>query len=76
MSRSSIHIANIDKTLKNIKSNIMADFIHINHYRLIIITNKVVSLSDFNIIKKYIKNVDNIKLEDIIFLYLPQLNSI
>ena len=37
--KSNIYITNINKTLKNIKSNIMANFICIDHYKLIIITN-------------------------------------
>jgi len=65
------HITNINRALKNIKSEILANFVPTDHRGLIITTNKVASQSDLNTIKKYIKNVDTIKLEDIISFYLP-----
>jgi len=75
MSESSTHITNINRTFKNIKSDIIADFVYIDYYKLIITTDKVASLSDLNTIKKYIKNVNNIVLKDIIFLCFPQSKS-
>ena len=65
------HITNINRALKNIKSEILANFVPADHRGLIITTNKVASQSDLNTIKKYIKNIDTIKLEDIISFYLP-----
>jgi len=35
------HIANINRALKNIKSDILADFIYNNHRGLIITTNNI-----------------------------------
>jgi len=55
MVSSSHHIANINRALKDIKFNILANFIYVDQYRLTIITN---SLLDLNIIERYIKNVD------------------
>jgi len=72
MSISSKHITNINRALKNIKSEILADFVYTDYRSLIITTNKVASQSDLNTIKKYIKNVDTIKLVDIMISYLPQ----
>jgi len=72
MSISGKHITNINRALKNIKSEILADFVHTDYRGLIITTNKVASQSDLNTIKKYIKNVDTIKLVDIMVSYLPQ----
>ena len=69
------HISNINRTLKDIKSDIIADFIHTDNIKLTITTNKVTSILNLNIIKKYIKNVDNIDLEDVILLRLPQSKS-
>ena len=60
------HIANINRVLKNIKSDIIADLIKADQQELIIMTNKVVSLLSLSIIENYIKNVDTIDLEDII----------
>ena len=69
------NIANINRALKNIKSDTLADFVRIDHCGLIITTNKVASMSDLNTIERYIKNVNNIELNDISSLRLPQLKS-
>ena len=63
---SSKHVVNINKTLNDIKSNTMADFIWANSKGLTIMTNKVTYISDLNTIEKYIKNIDIIDLEDIL----------
>jgi len=67
------HVANINRTLKDIKSDIIADFIDVNNRGLTIITNKVASTLDLNTIKKYIKNVDVVDLNNVRALSLPQL---
>ena len=59
------HITNIVRSLKNIKSEVMADFIHMDSISIIIVTNKVASALNLQTIEKYIKNVDHIKLEEI-----------
>ena len=69
------HISNINRTLKDIKSDTIADFIYTDNRKLTITTNKVTSILNLNIIKKYIKNVDNIDLEDVMLLRLPQSKS-
>lgn len=71
ISFSSKHIANINKALKNIKSDVLADFVYNNQCRLVITTNKVASLSDLGVIKRYIKSVDAIAPKDIM---APQLS--
>ena len=63
---SSKHVVNINKTLNDIKSNTIADFIWANSRGLTIMTNKVTSISDLNTIEKYIKNIDIIDLEDVL----------
>ena len=47
MKDSSAYISNINKALKNIKSEIIVDFIHLNSKDIIIITNKVLSMLNF-----------------------------
>lgn len=69
------HVANINKILKDIKSDVIVEFIRANHRGLMIITNKVVSTSNFNTIEKYIKNVDVINSNNISFSRLPQSKS-
>ena len=54
------HVANISRLLRNTKSEVAVDFIRSDPIGLIIITNKVASQSDLQIISQYIK-----KLEDI-----------
>ena len=61
------HVVNINKVLKDIKSDVMANFIRANHRGLMIITNKVASTSNFNTIEKYIKNVDVVDSNDVRF---------
>ena len=56
LKNSSIHIININHVLKNIKSNIITDFICIKDKGIVIITNNMASLSDLQEIEKYIKN--------------------
>ena len=60
---SSIHIININRSLKNIKSDIIVDFIHIDNKDIIIFTNKIASPLDLQTIKKYIKNTYYIEAE-------------
>ena len=60
------HISNINRDLKNIKLDIMADFIQADHRRLVITTNKAAFTLDFNTIKRYIRNVNTINSNNII----------
>ena len=57
----SADISNINRALKNIKSEIVADFICLDNRGIIIITNKILSMLDFQTIKRYIRNVNNIE---------------
>ena len=59
------HITNINRSLKNIKSEVMANFICIDLNSIITITSKVELALDLQTIEKYIKNVNYIKLEEI-----------
>jgi len=61
LSESSAHISNINRALKNIKLNIKADFIQAEQASIVIITNKVTSLSDFQTVESYIKNINHIE---------------
>ena len=61
MKESSSHVTNINRALKNIKLEVMANFIHMENSRLVITTNKVASALNLQTIEKYIKNTYNIK---------------
>ena len=60
-----IHIININKYLKNSKSDIVADFIQITNNGIIITTNKPVNDLDLSIIEKFLKNINNINSDSI-----------
>jgi len=57
-----IHTSNVNKCLKNSKSNIITDFIHVTNNRIVITTNKPVNNLDLSTIKKYLKNIKNVDL--------------
>jgi len=68
----SSNITNINKCLKNTKSDIIADFICLTNDEVIITTNKPANISDLSIIKKYVKNINNINSNNIDCLHLPK----
>ena len=53
------------------KSEVSADFIHLNNKEIIITTNKSIATSHLNVIEKYIKELNNINSNNIIS---PQLS--
>ena len=59
------HIANINKCLKSIKSDIFADFIHVSNNEVTIMMNKLANVSDLTTIEKYIKHINNINSDSI-----------
>jgi len=69
------HVANINRAFKNIKLDIMTNFIRADNIRLTITTNKVVSILDLNTIENYIKNIDVINLNNVILPKISQSKS-
>jgi len=65
MASFSSHITNLNRTLKNIKLNIVIDYIHPEQNGITIVTNQVVSSSDLRVIENYVKNVNDINSENI-----------
>ena len=59
------HITNINKYLKNSKSDIITDFIHISNNGIIITMNHPANILDLSTIKNFLKNIDNINLDSI-----------
>ena len=53
---SNLHVTNINCALKAIKSNMIADFIHVNDKEIVVTTNNIASSLDLQEIKKYVKN--------------------
>ena len=60
-----IHISNINKCLKNSKSDIIADFIQTTNNGIVITTNKPANDINLSTIKKYLKNVKNVNPDSI-----------
>ena len=60
MKNSSIHVANMNRSLRNTKSEIFIDFIWSDPLGIMVVTNKVSLQLDLQIIKQYVKNADNI----------------
>lgn len=67
----STHITNINRALKNIKSDVMADFICIENRGVVIITNKITGALDLQTIERYIKNTNNIEANQVEASRLP-----
>ena len=59
---SSVHITNLNRALTNIKSEVMADFVHSDQAYITTITNKVAFSLDLQMIEKYVKNVNSINI--------------
>ena len=56
MALSSIHIANLNISLKNIKSDIIADYIQSELIGITIVTNKVALSLNLQVIENYVEN--------------------
>ena len=69
------HIANINKCLKNIKSDVFADFIYVSNDGVTITMNKQTNVSNLTTIEKYIKNIKNINSDSIESPRLPKSKS-
>ena len=75
MKESSAHITSMNRVLKNIKTNNIVDFIQQDLNGIIIITNKVASTLELQMIENYIKNADCINPEGVKTPRLPQSKS-
>ena len=71
MAKAKITIVNINRLLKDIKSEVSMDFIWTDSKGLLLTTNKVAVTSDLNIVKKYLKELNNIDNSEIISSKLP-----
>ena len=62
MKNSATYVANINKLLRNAKSEVLVDYIHLDPLGIFIITNKVLLQSDLQIIDQYINNSKDINI--------------
>lgn len=63
--KANIHVSNINRLLKKVKSNISMNFIWSNNKGLIITSNKVAVTYNLNIIEKYVRNLNDINHSNI-----------
>ena len=75
MKNSSIHVANLNRNLRNAKSKVLVDFIRSDPLGVTVVTNKVSLPSDLLIIEKYVKNLENIDFSQVDSPHLPQSKS-
>jgi len=71
----SAYITNLNRALKNIKSEVMANFVYSEQIGIVIITNKVVFLLNLQTIERYVKSSNNIDTENVKVSCLPQSKS-
>ena len=69
---SSTYAININRVLKNIKSNTMTDFICIDSKGIVITTNTITSSLDLQAIEQYIKSIVCVESEHVQSPRLPQ----
>ena len=62
MKESSLYISNINRVLRNIKSDVSVNFIHSDPLGITVITCKIASLSDLQVIENYVKSVNCINI--------------
>ena len=72
---SSHYISNINKALRNIKSDVSVDFICLDLLGIMVVICKVISSSNLQVIKNYIKNVNCIDITGVDISYLLQSKS-
>ena len=60
MKNSSLHVTNINRSLRNVKSEVLADFIQSDPLGIMVVTNKVALQLDLQIIEHYVKNTNDI----------------
>jgi len=70
-----LHVANINRLLKNAKSDVAADFIRSDPNGPVIVTNKVTNQSDLQIISQYIRRSEDINKLQVEEPCLPQSKS-
>jgi len=71
MKNSAIHITNLNRNLNNVKSEVSVNVIYPDLTGITIVTNKISQASNLTIIKKYIKNSENIDSSQVDMPCLP-----
>ena len=75
MKSMSLHVANMNRLLRNAKSDILTNYICANPIGITIVTNKVSQQSDMAIINNYVKSLNDINSLQVDELRLPKSKS-
>ena len=75
MAQANNHVENINRLLRGIKSEISANYICSNNKEIVITTNKVAVSFNLNIVKKYMKDLNDVDSNDITSPRLLQLKN-
>ena len=75
MQNSSLYVANINRQLRNVKLEVLVDYICSEPLGITIITSKVSKQSDLLIIDQYVKNLNDINALQVKQPRLPKLKS-
>ena len=75
MKNSSLHVANINRSLRNAKTDVLVNYIRSDNTGISVIVNKVAQQSDMSIINNYIKNSNNINSLQVEDARLPMFKS-
>jgi len=71
----SIHVANLNRNLRNTKSKVLVDFICSDPLGITVVTNKVLLNSNLLTFEKYVKNLENTDSTQVKTPQLPQSKS-
>jgi len=75
MAKANTYVTNINRLLKEVKSTISIDFIHTDNKGILITINNIASAFDLNIIRFYMRELNNVNHNDIKSPCLPQSKS-
>ena len=75
MKNSLAHVTNLNRLLRNAKTEVTVDFIRSDPITLVIVINKVAVQSNLQIIDQYVKKSDDINELQVEEPYLPQSKS-
>ncbi|KAL9709245.1 hypothetical protein Ac2012v2_8329 [Leucoagaricus gongylophorus] len=75
MKNSSTHVANINRSLRNTKSDVLVDYIRSDNAGISVVVNKIAQQSDISIIDNYLKNLNDINSLQVEDARLPMSKS-
>ena len=75
MKNTSSNVANLNRELRNAKTDVLVNYIRSDNTGVIIVTNKVAQQSDLSIIDRYVKNSNNINTLQVEDSRLPKSKS-